>query len=104
MVEKLLREKTSEDLLKWRQHCRDTQINKSKPEDYKLAWTIFWGLPAGKRYEWIQELYDQGVNDDHISTALMHVINSCYTRIICELKAKEETERNLIERAAGEVC
>ena len=45
------------------------------PKDIRkrFRWDLWWAIPAGKRYELMDQLYSLGLNDGHLDTVLKSV-------------------------------
>lgn len=74
----------AERLIKFRDWCNETQIDKAAGPDYKLAWQLVYSIPVDVRRKWFRKAYDSGCNDDHISTVLRRWVKNNYQRLIEE--------------------
>ena len=91
MLDTLVRTQKLRFLVHYRNKCALTQLDKSKDQDYKFVWQLFWALPPTERRQWVNTVYGQGCHDDHIATALLDWKRTRLTPLLCELKERDES-------------
>lgn len=89
MLDELVLNQTSDILVSFRRSCQKNQLDKSKPEDYRFVWQLFWALPPAPRRAWVYTVYAEGCNDDHIASVLLNWKRTRLIPLLCQLTERE---------------